>query len=284
MKANFKLSFSAMLLLLITGRALAQGQGTGDMKVTVLDENKKPFPGVVVRIIAGGPMTGGQTDLDGHYTFRSLSPGVYDVEARMVNYKVYVKQKIQVTANQTAYADFPMQLKEVDKDSIVVITALKGPVDPTYTTFTSINADQVKHMPVSRGDVLGMITGTNSSTYQDRNGGLVMRGARSDASQMFIDGEKLYGSMGIPGLAIEQVTVLSGGIPAEFGDLTGGAVIITTKSYYNGMAYRQTIYEEAAKKAEEAKKAQMEKEGKLKETDDKIIEQQDQVPPVEQPK
>ena len=39
-------------------------------------------------------------------------------------------------------------------------------------------------------------------------------------------------SFTIPKAAIEEISVLTGGIPAQFGDVTGGIVIITTKSFF----------------------------------------------------
>jgi outer membrane receptor protein involved in Fe transport len=45
----------------------------------------------------------------------------------------------------------------------------------------------------------------------------------------------MFGTAEVPSQAIEQVTILSGGIPAEYGDLTGGVIIISTKNFISGM-------------------------------------------------
>ncbi len=283
-----KTFYSIIISLLATAQLFAQGGTTGDLKVTVLDEKQQPMFGAIAVITAGGPMHHGTTDEAGNYTFRALNPGSYSVKVQMTGYKNYTKEQIAVDAGKTAYVSYTMQLKQDANDSaVVVITAVRGPVDPTYTVMTTIGPDQVKHMAAPRGDVQGMIIATCSSCSEGEGGQLVMRGSREGATTVFVDGEKAYGSFSVPALSIEQVSVLSGGIPAEFGDLSGGAVIITTKSYYSGMNYKENMYLQAAREAEARKKKELEEKGIRKDDGQQIIEQQQPVPapaPVEQPK
>jgi len=272
------------LLLLPFAKANAQGQ-TGDIKVTVLDEKNQPMVGAVLTIVAGGPVQGGATDLDGNCLFHSLTPGSYNVEARMLGYKKYIKTGIEVSAGQVAYATFPMQVAEFDCDScVVVIRATQSPVDPTFSTVQSINNFTIKHGAFEKGNVVGMVSGTNSQVSEGKGGGLVMRGARETASSIYVDGEIMYGSTSVCGGAINQVTVLSGGIPASYGDLTGGAVIITTKSFYTGFAAKQAMYEAAEESRIAAEKAAAAKAGVRTEDGTQIIEQNTPVPaPVPAP-
>ena len=39
--------------------------------------------------------------------------------------------------------------------------------------------------------------------------------------------------MGVPTSAIEQITVVTGGLPAKYGDATGGVIEVTTKGPSN---------------------------------------------------
>ncbi|MPM13950.1 hypothetical protein SDC9_60310 [bioreactor metagenome] len=56
-----------------------------------------------------------------------------------------------------------------------------------------------------------------------------IRGGRTDGTVMYIDGVRVRGSSSLPKSALEQVTVITGGLPANYGDATGGVVNITTK-------------------------------------------------------
>lgn len=56
-------------------------------------------------------------------------------------------------------------------------------------------------------------------------------GARDYSTKYYIDGIAVRsgGSVSLPASAIEQLTVLTGGIPARYGDATGGVINITTR-------------------------------------------------------
>jgi outer membrane receptor protein involved in Fe transport len=41
----------------------------------------------------------------------------------------------------------------------------------------------------------------------------------------------MSGNFSLPMNAIAEINVITGGVPAQFGDATGGIVVITTKSY-----------------------------------------------------
>src|SRR5690606_25836817 len=60
---------------------------------------------------------------------------------------------------------------------------------------------------------------------------LYFRGARNDATTFYIDGVRTQGLKAIPGTAIGSMTVYTGGVPAKYGDTTGGVVVTETKSY-----------------------------------------------------
>lgn len=276
------LIFSALLLIPIS-KANAQDLTTGDLKITVLDEKGDPMPGAIIQIVSGGSHLGGQTNMEGNFTFRALNPGPYNVEARMLGYKKYTKQGIMVNTGQTAYATYPMEVIAMITDTEVVITASQGPVDKNFSTIKNYNADQLKTNASGRSDLLAMIEGGSSDVSLGKNGKLVMRGSREGASTMFVDGEKVYGSPGIPGGSIQQVTVLSGGIPAAYGDMSGGVIIITTKTFESGFMSKQAMYDAAAESEAAAKKAEAEKSGQLIDENGNIIEKQPAPVPQENP-
>ena len=66
--------------------------------------------------------------------------------------------------------------------------------------------------------------------YQgDTGGALNVRGSRSDATAYYVDGVKIVGSTNILSqAAIDQMTVVTGGVPAQYGDATGGIISIVT--------------------------------------------------------
>lgn len=70
--------------------------------------------------------------------------------------------------------------------------------------------------------------------------GLNFRGSRFDAVYYYIDGIKVIGNPKIPQSAINQLTVYTGGLPANYGDVTGGIISIETKSARSYAAERNS--------------------------------------------
>lgn len=288
MKAIFK---SIALFALLTAIPFF-GEAAGEIKGKITDETGAPAMGAIVKVISGThEVSGTATDENGKYTVKPLEPGKYDV---IVSYPQYMTQKIQnvvVWNEEAAYVD--VELKPVGLDSEVVVTAeyVKPVVDPTVCDMHTIGSEEMEHMAINRGDIKSALVAVSSDVYQDPKDGLLyVRGSRKNSTQYFIDGEKLIGSMEVPATAIQSATIITGGVPAMYGDLTGGAVIITTKDYFSGMR-EKTMWqrnraerkekaelelkkkEEAEKRAkeieEEKRKAKEEKEKKEKELQEK---------------
>ena len=70
----------------------------------------------------------------------------------------------------------------------------------------------------------------------ERGGGLNVRGGRNNATVYYVDGVKVRGLNALPQRSIEQLTVITGGTPAQYGDMIGGVVSITTA----GPSYKLT--------------------------------------------
>ena len=64
-------------------------------------------------------------------------------------------------------------------------------------------------------------------TTADDGGAINLRGARSDATQYWINGVKLLPGQTptVPIEAISEVSILTGGIPAQWGDAVGGIMV-----------------------------------------------------------
>ena len=45
--------------------------------------------------------------------------------------------------------------------------------------------------------------------------------------------KSITGEIGIPGLAVGSIKVYTGGIPSNYGDVTGGVIVVETTSYFD---------------------------------------------------
>lgn len=218
-----------LLFIALGNTALAQ---FGSISGTVVDEKKEPIIGAIVEVRQGGVVRGGaQTDIDGKYVIKPLAAATdYEVTARYTGYKVITQNHVQVTAERNTELNFNMAIntKEIQE---VIITEYKVPLikkdEPgTSTTFTG---DQILKMPTRNTADVASLSG---GTYQQKNGAaLSIGGARTSGTLYIIDGVQVNGSAAtnLPPGAIDQLSVISSGIPARYGDASGGIVNITTR-------------------------------------------------------
>ena len=83
------------------------------------------------------------------------------------------------------------------------------------------------------GNIAGILRSISSDIQVDNNNKVILRGSRPGNSITIIDDVKSMGDASVPSLAIGSVTVYSGGIPAKYGDFTGGVILIQTKSFFD---------------------------------------------------
>ena len=201
---------------------------SGTIKGKVLDgDTGEPIPFANVSILqAGKVITGGMTDFDGKYTIKPVPVGKFTVNASYMGYKTIALNNVQINNSKITFQDFKLP-SSVSKLAEVVVKEYKVPLisKDQVESGGTISQEDIDKMPGrSATAVAATVGGVNS----DGNGGLNVRGARSEGTVYYVDGVKVMGST-LPKSAIEQVNVITGGLGAKYGDATGGIVNITTK-------------------------------------------------------
>ena len=219
------------LFVLATFCVLAvNGQGSGVIKGKIFDATSKeaiPFANVVLEI-DGVQKTGVSSDFDGVFKFVSLSPGSYDIRIKYIGYNDYLNQGVIVEANKTTFIDAALR-KSITELKTVDVISYKVPLiskDQTQSGGT-VTREEIENLPTRN---VASIAATSAGVYQaDEGGALNMRGGRSSQTTYFVDGMRVIGSVSLPNAAIEQTTAITGGLSAIYGDVSGGAVSITTR-------------------------------------------------------
>lgn len=218
--------------------------GQGAIRATVTDDSGEPIPFANVIVKQNGvQVTGGQTDFDGMANIKPITPGTYDVEVSSLGFGTKRISGVQVTMGVTTYLpkDQTKLSTAAEMLDVVEVIAYDKPLfekgSSKQETMTS--KDIVKMAARNPAE----LAATAGGTYSSDNGSsaLNIRGSRSDANYYFIDGVKVRGSSAIPRASIDQITVITGGLPARYGDVTGGVVSITTRGvsreYHGGVEY-----------------------------------------------
>lgn len=125
--------------------------------------------------------------------------------------------------------------------SCVDIVTYKVPLlDNIGASSSTVVRSGIARMP---GRTAASIATTIGGVQSNSNGKIIsIRGARKDANAFYIDGIRTQNLTGLPKGSIQDIRVITGGIPANYGDLTGGVVSITTRGYNSGHYYPPSNY------------------------------------------
>ena len=234
----------AVLVSVLFTVSIAVAQSGGSIKGKMLDKgNSEPLPFANIILMKGGSQVAGTTtDFDGRFTFSALTPGNYDVQAIYVGYQKVAISGVVVRGGKITFVPDIKAASSSENIEEFVIVEYKIPLiskDQTSSGGT-VTAEDIKKMP---GRSAASIAATVGGVYSQDDGStdLNVRGARSSSTDVYIDGIKVRGSQNLPKSAIEQVAVVTGGIPAQYGDVTGGVISITTKGatkeWFGGIEY-----------------------------------------------
>ena len=222
--------------------AFAQA-GQSEIKGKLVDsETGEPMPFVNIILEKNGvQIAGGQSDFDGNYVIKPIPPGTYTLKATSVGFEPIMLTGIRVTTEETKFVDVKMKSTSIVMKDFVVTEYKNKLIDKGNTTVKqTVSEEDFANMAVrSAADVAKNTAGVYSS--DDGTGNMNIRGARSDANYYYIDGMKVQGQSTLPKSAIGEISVISGGVPAQYGDVTGGVISITTKgpsaNYHGAVEY-----------------------------------------------
>ncbi len=227
-------TLSTIAGLLMAGAALAQQ--TGEIRGRVLDPDDNALFMATVHVERGGDLIGTTTDDDGRFVLKPLQPGLYDVHISFVGLKPYVKQAVRVNPEKIALLGELQMLSNTDLPMVEVFYDKWTPplIDPEEPGKLTIVASQFEDNP-QRKTPVSLIASSSPDIYQKPGTDeLYFRGSRSENMVYFVDGVKISGRLsGVTPVSIASMTIYTGGLPARYGDVTGGVVAIETKNYYD---------------------------------------------------
>ncbi|HRQ30175.1 MAG TPA: carboxypeptidase-like regulatory domain-containing protein [Saprospiraceae bacterium] len=215
----------AIQLLVFFGFSLSFAQTSLEGKVVDKDTKEPIMFGTVALYKGNTLVTGTETDMDGNFILSNLDPGTYDLEARYVGYTTARQTGVIVLAGRVNRLNFEIGTEGQVLDE-VVITEFKAPlieIDNT-TSGGTVTSEKIKNLPSRNVNAIASTTAGLSSV---NDGAVSIRGSRTDATAYYVDGIRVMGL--IPESEIDQLQVITGGMEAKYGDVTGGLISITSK-------------------------------------------------------
>lgn len=209
---------------------LAQGT-TGKIEGTVRDQSGAPVNGAQVFIV--GTAFSAVSNERGYYFINNVSAGVFIVRAQYIGYQPAEVRNVRVFAGQTMTVDATLEQRAIEVAGVTV-TVEQTPIVPR---------DQVASKTITAGDVISALPVDNVNQVLSLQPGVVegrtgqtIRGGRPGEAATYIDGvlvRNLTGtttSISVGTNAIEEASVTTGAIGAEYGDAQSGVVNLVTRA------------------------------------------------------
>lgn len=232
MKQRFGLILA--LSFLVAAAGFAQGTGTTSSLSGTVTTGGTPLPGATVTITSPA-LQGARTDVTGSgggYNFGALPPGPYTVTVELEGLQKVVR-KTTLALAQSSRVDADLKVSSVSE--AITVTASAPAVLETTEVSRNFSQKEINDLPVRRNvrDTVLLAPGVNSNGPNNQisisggpsydnlflvNGVVVNENLRGQPHNLFIED------------AIQETTVLTGGISSEYGRFTGGVVSTLTKS------------------------------------------------------
>lgn len=206
---------------------------TGEvMGTVVLKKDKTPIYSARVQTESNGIFYRALTDPDGKFRISAIPPGKY---------------MFSIIFDGDTLKDIPsiVTMDGIDNMGILEFSKMvqilgETKITPrifpklTYGVNPEIKMDyeQIKKSP-QKFDQKAMIASMSSDIRLTDDGSLVFRGARKGDMIYIMDGVKMNDVANVPSASIGGMMAYTGGIPAKYGDTTGGVVVMESLSYFD---------------------------------------------------
>jgi hypothetical protein len=250
---QLRASLGILPLLVLTAQIVRAQTTTGTIVGRVLDEQGFSLPGVTVNVESAS-LQGARsmiTSGNGDYIVGLLPPGVYTLSFQLTGFE-HQRKMVTLAPTQTLPLDVTLGVARVAESIVVQAGSSATVLTQTPQVATNFQQDMIAKLPTNR-DInvpILMAPGVHAS---GPGGAYSFAGAMSFESLFMVNGVTINENLrGQPNNlyiedAIQETTVATDGISAEYGRFSGGLVNIITKSGGNlfSGSFRDTLNNDA---------------------------------------
>ena len=236
-------ALSVMVLLVAFAAPAGAQQFSGTLRGTVLDSTGGILPGAEIAIvhIETNETHTVLADSNGSYIAPQLKPGLYRITVTMNGFKTAAINEVKVDVQQTRNVDITLQVGQAAE--LVTVLGTGGTIERTSSTISqTIENKRLVDLPLNGRNpfslatlVPGVAPAPGSSPF--------ISGGRNATSEVTIDGVSnvnAENNVSILDLnytpsvdAVQEFSVQTNSVSAEFGRLGGGVINLVTKSGTN---------------------------------------------------
>ncbi|HKF45389.1 MAG TPA: TonB-dependent receptor [Thermoanaerobaculia bacterium] len=239
--------FRGLTFFLVLGLAssflIAQAPIVGELSGQVKDETGAALPGATVTLTSTerGFTRTTTTDATGRFRFPEVQAGKYDVSVSLAGFSTVTLKGNLVETNKKTEVSVPMKLSQQQAE--VTVTGEVPIVDKTQTSLeTRQRSKEFEKMPQGRSFQALFLNAPGVNLTPGTNPNPSVHGGLSSNNTWLYDGvdttDPTTGTFGgnLNYEAIQEISVTTSGLSAEYGRGVGGLVNVITKSGTNTFA------------------------------------------------
>jgi len=182
-------------------------------------------------VVVEGSELGAASDVAGGYVVLYVPAGTYAVVASYLGYDPFTFTNVVVNADQTTVLNFRLRPTVIQVEGVTSV-AVREPIVISQTqTGRSVTSEDINRLPVTTiNQVITLQAGVVQTSL-----GTSIRGGRVEEVTYFVDGivtkvpQTGRQSAQMSPDAVEEVSVISGGFDAEYGDALSGIINVITR-------------------------------------------------------
>jgi hypothetical protein len=242
---NFSKTIRLSILLAFSASILSAQGGFAIVSGRVQDTSKAVVPSVAItaRNVNTGVSVSSLSNSEGYYVFANLIPGTYAITAQQPGFKNFARDGIVLQVGDHVAIDVILEVGPSTEAVTVTGQAALLRTDDAQSGMV-IDNQRIQQLPMYDRNALGfatLVANVNGTSEQEgQSTDFRINGGRSAEAEYYVDGVPVTSGYqhnvppSVPSMeAVGEFNVVTNGLSAEYGRLSGGAVVLVTRSGTN---------------------------------------------------
>jgi hypothetical protein len=201
----------------------------------ISSETKQPLP--FINIVIEGTKIGMSSNDEGKFFLEDISFGKYTLVFSAIGLETKRKE-IEITSNKTVELSLELKESSIEMNEIQIVEeARKKSLQDIRTSVVEMQPQKAKALPGAVEDVMRALQySPGVLAPNDFRAALVVRGGNPDQNLIVMDGIEVFNPYRLYGLismfnpeTVSDITLLTGGFPAKYGDRLSAVIDVTNK-------------------------------------------------------
>jgi Carboxypeptidase regulatory-like domain len=221
-----------IIAALLFGGTLNAQVTHGTLKGKLVNEEQASIPAAKVVLEGQGVTLRMLADMDGGFKFSALTPGLYTLKSWAMGTDTTAISSIQIKPdNISMLGSVELRLSTLMGKMFELVHT--EPLVSSEPSKIQIGIGDIKHSGNIQNPKELFASMNSDIIIPEGSSEMIIRGSRPGDVIYYVDGVKSDDLNGVPGVGIGSMMGYTGGVPAKYGDTTGGVVILETKSYFD---------------------------------------------------